>query len=244
MKQLFILTLLTFSLIACNKEKTDPTANWDALRLYNEAKLAMDSANFSTAIDYLESLESRYPFGKYATQAQLDVIYAYYQYNELDSTVAAADRFIKLNPRHPNVDYAYYIKGLANFNRGGTILDKLQERDFSQFDPNILQQSFNDLSTLVTLFPESRYAADTQQRLIFLRNQMARAQLNIANYYVSRGAWTAAANRAKQILIQYQGSEVVKQALEVQLLSYQKLELNDLAEDVQRIIDINYKNES
>jgi len=240
MKQLFILTLLSLSLIACSTEETDPTAHWDAQRFYTESKLAMDIGSFDEAIDHLESLEARYPFGKFATQAQLDVIYAYYQYDEPESSIAAANRFIKLNPKHPNVDYAYYIKGLANFNRGGTILDILKERDLSEFDPSSLDASYRDLSTLVTLFPDSRYAPNVKQRLVFLRNQMAKSELNIARYYASREAWAAAANRIKNILIEYQGSEVIEEALKVQLNAYQQLGFDDLAKDVERILEINY----
>ncbi len=240
MKQLFILTLLSFSLIACSLEKTDPTAKWSAERFYHEAKSAMSNQNFETAIDYLESLESRYPFGRFATQAQLDVIYAYYEYDEPESAIASANRFIKLNPKHPNVDYAYYIKGLANFNRGGTILDNIVARDVSQFDASTLNRSYQDLSTLISLFPNSRYAPDVKKRLIFLRNQMAASELNIAKYYQSREAWSAAANRVKLILTQYQGSSVIKEALEIQLDAYQNLGFDVLADDVKRIIEINY----
>lgn len=240
MKQLLLLTILSFSLIACSLEKTDPTKDWSAARFYQEAKASMDNGNFDTAIEYLESLEARFPFGKFATQAQLDVIYAYYKYDEPESAIASADRFIKLNPKHPNVDYAYYIKGLANFNRGGTILDKISPRDISQFDAVTLSAAYQDLSTLVILFPKSRYAPDVKQRLVFLRNQMAKSELNIAKYYQSREAWAAAANRVKLILSKYQGSEVIKESLKIQLDAYQHLGFEELANDVKRIIDINY----
>lgn len=240
MKQLFILTLLSFSLIACSIEKTDLTADWSAEKFYYEAKSAMEDGNYNIAIDYLETLESRFPFGVYATQAQLDIIYAYYEFSEPDSAIASADRFIKLNPKHPNVDYAYYMKGLANFNRGGTILDKIQERDVAQFDPTLLNKSFRDLSTLIALFPNSRYAADVKKRLIFLRNKMAQSELHIAKYYQSREAWSAAANRVKVILQEYQGSDVIKEALEIQLDAYQNLGFETLAKDVERIIELNF----
>lgn len=240
MKRLLILALLSFSLIACSLEETDPTKDWSAARFYHEAKTAMDLANFDTAIEYLESLESRFPFGKFATQAQLDVIYAYYRYDEPESAIASADRFIKLNPKHPNVDYAYYIKGLVNFDRGGTILDKISTRDISQFDPSTMNKSYQDLSTLITLFPDSRYVPDVKQRLIYLRNQMAKSELNIAKFYQSRKAWAAAANRVKLILSKFQGSDVIKEALEVQLDAYQHLGFDELANDVKRIIDLNY----
>jgi len=240
MKHLLILALLSFSLIACSTEETDPTLGWSAERFYDEATTAIDNHDFNQAIDYLESLESRYPFGKFATQAQLDVIYAYYKYDEPESAVASADRFIKLNPKHPNVDYAYYIKGLANFNRGGTILDILKERDLSEFDPTTLNKSYRDLSTLIVLFPKSIYVPDVKQRLVFLRNQMAKSELNIAKYYQSREAWSAVANRTKTILKQYQGSDVIKETLEIQLDAYQHLGFTDLANDIKRIIEINY----
>jgi len=240
MKHLLILALLCFSLIACSTEEIDPTLGWSAERFYDEATSAIDNHDFNQAIDYLESLESRYPFGKFATQAQLDVIYAYYKYDEPESAVASADRFIKLNPKHPNVDYAYYIKGLANFNRGGTILDALKERDLSEFDPTTLNKSYRDLSTLIVLFPKSIYVPDVKQRLVFLRNQMAKSELNIAKYYQSREAWSAVANRTKTILKQYQGSDVIKETLEIQLDAYQHLGFTDLANDIKRIIEINY----
>ena len=240
MKQLLILTLLSFTLIACSTKETDPTANWSAQRFYTEAKASIDGREFEKAIEYLESLESRYPFGKFATQAQLDVIYAYYEYDEPESAIASSDRFIKLNPKHPNVDYAYYIKGLANFNSGGTILDNIKERDVSQFDASTLNSAYQDLSKLVILFPNSIYAPDVKQRLVFLRTKMAMSELNIAKYYQSRGAWAAAANRIKLILTKYQGSEAIKEALEIQLDAYQHLGFNDLANDVKRIIDLNY----
>lgn len=240
MKQLLILALLSFSLIACNTEEKDLTIGWSAERFYKEATLAIKDRDFNQAIDYLESLEARYPFGKFATQAQLDVIYAYYKYNEPESAIASADRFIKLNPKHPNVDYAYYIKGLANFGRGENFLDSIHERDLSEFDPSTLDRSYRDLSVLVSLFPNSIYVPDVKQRLVYLRNLMAKSELNIAKYYQSREAWSAVANRTKAILKQYQGSEVIKEALEIQLDAYQHLGFTDLANDVKRIIEINF----
>lgn len=240
MKHIIILALLQLTLVACNLEKVDPTANWSAEKFYNESKRAMDDIEFDTAIKYLETLEARYPFGKFVTQAQLDVIYAYYRYDEPDSAIAAADRFIKLNPRHPNVDYAYYMKGLANYDRGGTILDKLQERDVSQYDTSPLKKSYQDLSTLIKLYPESKYASDVRQRLVHSRNIIAKYELNVANYYMRREAWAAAANRAKIVLEQFQGSESVKPALELQLKAYNNLGLTDLANDIKQILELNY----
>lgn len=240
MKLLIILAFLQFTLISCSQENIDPTANWSAQRFYTEANLALDSGQLEQAIDYLETLEARFPFGQHATQAQLDVIYAYYRYDEPDSAIAAANRFIKLYPRHPNVDYAYYMRGLANFDRGGTIMDLIKARDLSEYDTVPLKKSFQDLSTLIQVFPDSKYANDVKQRLVFMRNIIAKHELNIAEYYLSREAYVAAVNRAKIVLEQYQGSESVKPALELQLKAYQALGLTDLANDVKRILDLNF----
>ena len=234
--------LLVLSLVACSpaKEEIDPTAEWSAERFYLEARAELDSGNYLTAIEYYETLESRYPFGKHATQAQIDVAYAYYKFNEPDSAVTAIDRFIKLHPRDPAVDYAYYLKGLVNFERGGTILDILSERDVSEFDKNLLLTSYNDCRLLVQRFPDSKYVGDASKRMIYLRDELARADFSVASYYASRDAWVAVANRTKFILQNYQGTSVIKPTLELQLKAYQALEMDELARDTQRIIDLNY----
>ncbi|MCZ6669087.1 MAG: outer membrane protein assembly factor BamD [Gammaproteobacteria bacterium] len=237
-----LLICLSFLLIACgSKDVDDITAGWSAEELYNSAKGEMIDGNYQTAIERYEILESRYPFGKYATQAQLDVGYAYYKYDELEPALAAIDRFIKLNPRHPAVDYAYYLKGIINFNRGGSILDKIHPRDMAAFDQSILISSFNDFQILVRRFPDSKYAVDARQRLIYLRDKLAIADLKIAQFYAARDAWVAAANRTRAILQTYPGTSAIKPALEIQLLAYQALGLEQLATDTQRIIDLNYK---
>ena len=236
-----LLICLSYLLIACgSKEVDDVTAGWSAEELYNSARGEMIDGNYLTAIERYEILESRYPFGKYATQAQLDVGYAYYKFDELDPALSAIDRFIKLNPRHPAVDYAYYLKGIINFNRGGSILDKIHPRDMAAFDQSILISSFNDFQILVRRFPDSKYAFDARQRLIYLRDKLANADLKIAQFYAARDAWVAAANRTRAILQTYPGTSAIKPALEIQLLAYQHLELEQLATDTQRIIDLNY----
>ena len=186
----------------------------------------------------------RFPFGKYATQAQIDVAYAYYKFNEPDSAITALERFIKLHPRHPSVDYAYYLKGLVNFDRGGTVLDILVERDPSAFDKNLLLTAYNDFKLLLQRFPSSRYVTDSKKRMIFLRDQLARADYRTASYYASREAWVAVANRTKFILHNYQGSSVIRETLELQLQAYQQLGMDDMARDTQRILELNYKQDS
>ena len=234
---LFLLLTLT----ACGPEvEVDPTINWTAEQLYNEAKIQLDDGNYVTAIEYFENLESRYPFGRFAVQAQIDVAYAYYKYDEPDSAIASLDRFIKLHPRHESVDYAYYLKGVVNFERGGTVMDMLSDRDISTFDKSLMLNSFSDFNLLLTRFPQSRYAADGRQRMVFLKNELARADLRTAEYYASREAWVAVANRTQQILKDYQGTTSIKAALDLQLLAYEKLGFEEMRRNTQRIIDLNF----
>jgi outer membrane protein assembly factor BamD len=239
--QLTLALGLAFSLSACGpKEEVDPTADWSVEEFYLEARAELADGNYLTAIEYYETLESRFPFGKYATQAQIDVAYAYFKFDEPDSAITALDRFIKLHPRHPAVDYAYYMKGLVNFERGGTILDVLSERDLSEFDKNLLLRSYNDFQMLMQRFPSSKYATDARKRMIYLRNELARADYKIASYYAIHEAWIAVTGRTRFILENYQGSVVIKPTLELQLKAYQELGLEELARDTQRIIDLNY----
>jgi len=242
-----ILTLCALTILAgCgpSKDDVDPTADWSVEKFYLEARAELEDGNYLTAIEYYETLESRFPFGKYAMQAQIDVAYAYYKFEEPDSAITALDRFIKLHPRHPAVDYAYYLKGLVNFERGGTILDVIVDRDLSEFDRNLLLRAYNDFKLLTQRFPSSEYATDARKRMIFLRNELARSDFKIANYYASRDAWVAVTGRTRFILLNYQGTEVIKRTLELQLKAYQNLGLEHLARDTQRIITLNFEKSS
>ena len=242
-RTLIILTALLVAACGPTKE-IDPTADWTVEQFYTEARKELARKNYLTAIEYYETLESRFPFGNYATQAQIDVAYAYFKFNEPDSAITALDRFIKLHPRHPSVDYAYYLKGVVNFERGGTILDVLSERDLSAFDKNLLLTAYNDFKQLLQRFPGSRYAADAKKRMIFLRDELARADFRTASFYAEREAWVAVANRTRFILHNYQGSSVMLPALRLQLEAYQKLGMDDLARDTQRIIELNFPRSS
>ena len=233
--------IVVAGLIGCGPGKeVDPTADWTVERFYTEARKELAKENYLTAIEYYETLESRFPFGKYATQAQIDVAYAYFKFDEPDSAITALDRFIKLHPRHPAVDYAYYLKGLVNFERGGTILDILKDRDKSKFDRQLLQTAYNDFKLLVQRFPDSKYAPDSRQRMIYLRDELARSDYDVANFYASRKAWVAVANRTRYILQNYQGASVIRSTLELQLQAYEALGMDELAQDTQRIIELNY----
>ena len=235
-----LLTLISLSLLsACASIETDPTADWSAKDFYDEAKTAMDAGEFKSAIDNLETLEARYPFDPYAKQAQLDIAYSYYKFGEPESASSAADRFLRLNPRDSHVDYAYYLKGLIDFNRGSGILDGWFPRDISKHEAATLRQSFQSFSTLIKRFPDSQYAGDAYQHMVFLRNMLAKQEIDNALFYIDREAWLAAINRAQNVLSRYQESPSSIQALEIMVISYQKLELHDLASDTQRIIDLN-----
>jgi outer membrane protein assembly factor BamD len=233
---------LATAMVGCSTfgKEVDKTRDWSAQRLYSEAKRARSDGDYETAIDYYEKLESRYPFGRYAQQAQIEVAYAYYKFNEPASAIAAADRFLKLHPRHPNADYAYYIKGLTNFNQGKGIVDRFLPIDSSQRDPGAALQAFQDFSELVKRYPESKYTPDARQRMVYLRNNLAKHEVHVAGYYFRRQAYVAAVNRAKHVIENYQRTPSVPDALAIMVRGYTILELNDLAADALRVLKLNY----
>jgi outer membrane protein assembly factor BamD len=230
---------LALLLGACSAFKEDPTADWSASKLYSEAKDELGQKNYEQAIQYFETLEARYPFGRYAQQAQLETAYAYYKYAEMDSAVAAVDRFLRLNPRHQHVDYAYYLRGLANFNRGTSIFNLVISRDVDEMDPAPMESAFADFSKVVKEFPDSKYASDSRQRLVFLRNMLAEYELNVADFYMRRGAYVAVVNRCTHVLTRYQGSEPIPRALEMLAEAYGRLGMEELAADTRRVIEFN-----
>ncbi|NIR30737.1 MAG: outer membrane protein assembly factor BamD [Gammaproteobacteria bacterium] len=222
----------------------DPTAEWSAKRLYDEARGALDTGNYQSAIEYYEKLDSRYPFGPYAQQGHMEIVYAYYKGDEPASAIAAADRFIKLHPRHPHVDYVYYIKGLTNFNQGKGVLQGILPTDDSQRDPGAARQAFEDFSELVQRFPDSEYTADAAQRMVYLRNNLAKYELHVASYYMRRKAYVAAANRARYVIENYQRTPSVSDALVLMANAYREMELYDLAADALRVLELNYPEHS
>ncbi len=235
---LFALLLL---LSACSllPEQKDETKGWSASKFYSEASAAMSEGDYETAIKYYEGLEAKFPFGRYAMQSQLDVAYAYYKNGDQEQAIAAADRFIKLHPSHPYVDYAYYMKGIVNFNRNMGIFDRFLPIDSSQRDASAALDSFNDFSELIRRYPQSKYSADARKRLIFLRNNIASHQVHAARYYMKRGAYLAAANRCKKVVENYQRTPAVKEALEIMIEAYDKLGLENLSTDAKRVLAVN-----
>jgi outer membrane protein assembly factor BamD len=241
--KLFLAGPLTAALLAgCAllPEKIDETKGWSAQRLYSEAKESMNDGNYQTALEYLDKIQARYPFGRYAQQAQIDTIFIQYRDNEPDAAIAAADRFIKANPRHPYVDYAYYMKGLVNFNRSNTLVERLAPTDRAKTDTNTARQSYNDFSELARKFPDSKYAEDARQRMLFLHNSLAAYEVNVADYYLRRGAYVAAVNRAKYVLETYARTPASAQALSIMTQAYVKMDMPQLAADSLRVLERNY----
>lgn len=217
----------------------DPYAS--AADLYGQASRALRTGNYEDAIKLFETLEARYPFGPYAERSKLEAAYAYYKYGEQESAIATLDRYLQLHPRGENVDYALYLKGLANLQRGASLTDKyVKERDLARRDQGAVQEAFNAFSELVQRFPSSRYAEDSQRRLEELRNLMAEHELYVAQYYMKRGAWLSAANRAQGLIERYEGAPSMPEALKIMVLAYSRLGLNDLAADARQVLEMNY----
>ncbi len=220
-------------------DEKDETLGWSQQKLFTEATDEMRAGNFERAIKFYEILESRYPFGKYAHQAQINVAYAYYRFEEPESALAAADRFIRLHPGHPATAYAYYLRGLVNFNRSLGFLDRFVPTDNSQRDPGAALDSYKDFSEVLRLFPNSEYAQDSARRMLYLRNNLARHEVHVARYYMRRGAYLAAANRAEYVVQNYQRTPALRDALELMIDAYGKLGMDDLASDAERVLALN-----
>ena len=235
-----LLALLLASGCSLLPEEVDQTKDWSASQLYAAAKEEMSDKNYEKAIEYFEKLEARYPFGRYAQQAQLEIAYAYYKYEEPDNAIAAANRFIKVYPRHPNVDYAWYLKGLTNSNRGKSLVDKVLPQDPSERDLTSMRDAYDDFHELTRRYPNSKYYLDSAQRMVHLRNNMAQYELHVADYYMRRGAYIAAANRAEYVVENYQRTPAVPEALVYMVRAYNRLGVEDLSGDALRVLELNY----
>ncbi len=224
------------------EESAEITADEAASELYGQAHRALvRSRDYVTAIEKYELLESRYPFGRYAQQAQLELSYAYYKQNDYERALDTVNRFIKLNPRHPSIAYAYYIKGLATFDSGRNFVHYIMERDPSYNDPTSLYEAFKIFDFIIEEYPNSKYTEDAKWRMVYLRNELAEYELKVADFYLRRGAYVAAANRARYVLEHYQGAEAMPQALYLLEQAYTKLGLDDLAGDTRRVYAENFQ---
>ncbi len=237
--RLLLISLALFFLAACASD-TEEDLDATELEFYQKAQGSLRSSNFDEGVRRLQLLEARFPFGRYAEQAQLEIIYAYYKSNQAESARAAADRFIRLHPQHPNVDYAYYLRGMASFDEDQNFLAQFLPLDLSTRDPGAARESFNDFSLLISRFPNSQYAPDAQKRLIYLRNLLARAEINVAHYYIYRGAYIAAANRGRYVFENYQETPSIPEALAVMVEAYQLLDMKQLADEALLVLTSNY----
>lgn len=214
----------------------DETANWSAERLYSEANGALREGNYTRAIKLYESLEARFPYGRYAQQAILESAYANYRAQETAAAVAAADRFIRTYPNHPNVDYAYYLKGLVHFREDQGLLGYVYELDISEREPKNMRESFAAFRELVAKFPYSKYAEDSILRMQYLTNAMSTYEVKVARYYYNRGAYVAAVNRAQNSLVNFPRTPANEDALDVLVRAYDKLGMTQLRDDSEAIL--------
>jgi outer membrane protein assembly factor BamD len=251
--KILIISCLSLALTGCetlsNVFSSDSSASsedeyvgWDLQKFRSEAKAALDAGSYDKAVKLYEAIQSRYPFGEGSAQNELDLAYAYYKASKYEEAVAAADRFIKMNPRSVGVDYAYYLKGLSNYNRDIGFIDRFLPTDTSQRDQSKSQTSYDNFNELVTRFPSSKYVPDAKQHMISLRNNLAMHEVHIARYYIKRGAYVAAAGRASAVVEKYQGTPAVPYALQVMQEAYTNLGMTDLAKDATRVYELNYPN--
>ena len=218
----------------------EPDIDTTEQELYRNAQRSLRSGNYDQAISGLQLLDARFPFGRYAKQAQLEIIYAHYMSYDHDTARLSADRFMRQNPQHANIDYAYYLKGLAAFNKNRGLLDRLFATDLSKRDMTSARESYADFSQLLARHPDSRYAPDATQRMIYLRNMLADSEIHIANYYMRRGAYVAASNRARYVVENYSKSQAAADALAIIVEANWKLDLPVAANDALRVLAINY----
>ena len=237
-----VLMILAVAGCAGFGKEIDPTVGWTAERLYKEAKEEISVGNWTQASKLLEKLESRYPFGVYAQQSQIDLAYVYWKDGNNAQALAAIDRFQRLHPNHPRLDYMIYLKGLINFYQESAMLSSFTKQDPSERDPKGARESFDAFKDLVARFPDSPYAPDARLRLAYLVNSIALNEVHVARLYYQRGAYVAAVNRAQTAVRDFQGAPAVEEALYIMVLSYDKLGMADLRDDSSRVLAANYPN--
>lgn len=241
--RLYSLLAVTLSgvLIGCTTTKPD-VENVSEVELHAKAQEALDNGNLKSSISVLEALDKTYPFGPYSQQTQLDLIYAYYKSADLPLAIASIDRFLKLNPTHPNIDWVIYVRGLSNMAQDDNMIQGWFNVDRSDRDSQYAMAAFKDFSYLVSSFPSSYYSADAQKRLIFLKNRISRYQLKVAEFYTERGSYAAVINRVTQMLAQFPDTDSTKQALLLMRNAYQQLGLTSEAEKVDKLVQANLEN--
>jgi outer membrane protein assembly factor BamD len=234
------LCIVLLALSGCHSRRDRELAKSSPEVLYKKARQSLDSYDYNSSIKTYEQLTARFPFTDQARQARLDLIYAYYRAGEGESATDAADTFIRENPTHPRVDYAWYIKGLVDFERTPNALEHLFRVDLTQRPPSTARKAFAAFRTVVEQYPKSEYAHDAQQRMVYLRNRLANYEVHVARYYMKRGAYIAAAQRAKGAVEQYDGSPAIREALQIMIQAYDRLNLKALADQTRKVYADNY----
>ena len=224
--------------------KVDPYENMVEETLYSQGSIFLENGDIPSAITVFETLEAKYPFSTYSQQSVLDLAYAYYDFGQKDDTIAECDRFIDLYPNHPNLDYAYYLRALSNLEKEQPFFQDILGQDVSKYDVSRLKDAYNDFLFIVNRFNKSKYAEDAKNRLVFLRNSMAKHEVYIAKYYLKREAYIASSERAKYMLENYPGAPATKEALIILIKSYNNLGLLDLAKVKADILVKNFPNYS
>lgn len=240
---LIALMIALLALSGCKSSRDRSLQRQGPEALYKQARSSLRAYDFNQSIKIYEALTARFPFTNEARQARLDLIYAYYRAGESESAIDAAETFIRENPTHPRIDYAWYIKGLVDFERTPNILEKMFRVDLTERPPTTARKSFTAFKTVVEQFPKSDYAHDARKRMIFLRNRLADYEVHVASYYLRRGAYVAAAQRAKGAIEQYDGAPGIRDALAILIESYDRLSLKELAEQSRTVYKANYQDD-
>ena len=238
----FAMLSLGWMLAGCGllDDKADETKGWSAQKLYAEARANLDTRNYEKAVSYYQKLEGRYPYGRFAQQAQMELAYAYYKDKDPAGAITAAERFIKSHPNHPNVDYLYYLKGVANFNDDLGIMGFVSGQDMSERDPKAARDAFDAFKELVAKFPDSKYSPDAVERMKYLVNALASHEVHVARYYMARGAFVAAANRVQFSLKTYPTAPANEEGLLLLVKAYDALGMKDLRGDAERVMQKNF----
>jgi outer membrane protein assembly factor BamD len=240
-KSIYSLLLVLFlALTGCASDDENEFADSPEQEVYEAGLQALDTSNWARAITIFQQLEAQFPFGSFAAQAQLELIYAYYRNSEPEAARTTADRFIRLYPDNPNIDYAYYMKGMSFYSEDSRILGRYLPTDPSKRDPGKARDSFADFSQLLNLYPNSPYANDARARMVYLRNLLAEYEINVAEFYIQRQAYLSALNRARFVVENYQSTPAVPRAMEIMVETYLRLGLNDLADSSLAILKLNY----
>lgn len=242
--RLLVLVLLALSIAGCSRFKLfnrdEPLETLPVDQMYDEAKTSLKAGNLARAKRYYSRLVARFPYGAYTEQSQLELAYAQYRSGDSDEAASSINRFIRTYPTNTHIDYAYYLKALINFNRENAFLERFVRLDMTQRDQGAPRQSFNDFGELLRRYPNSRYAPDARQRMVHLRNLMARHEINVGKYYLRRGAWVAAAARGEYVVEHYPQSMHDGDALALMVESYRQLGQEKLATDARRVLELNH----